>query len=178
MRYRLHQTLLRAPVAGVAPMGHRAHDLRAPTWRGRLARPPLRFQCFIVCFHAPPLYLRAMPEYRCRPIPQSFIAGREITRDFTPLEFLHCYSQLKHIITTVESDIQDIMYFRGWREYGASSGPECRMRKVFPNGATVETSPQIARDIENMICPILFDQAAKAPPAPPAPARRRRRSQS
>jgi len=119
-----------------------------------------------------------MPEYRCRPIPQSFIAGREITRDFTPLEFLHCYSQLKHIITTVESDIQDIMYFRGWREYSASSGPECRMRKVFPNGATVETSPQIARDIENMICSILFDQAAKAPPAPPAPARRRRRSQS
>lgn len=119
-----------------------------------------------------------MPEYRCRPIPQSFIAGREITRDFTPLEFLHCYSQLKHIITTVESDIQDIMYFRGWREYGASSGPECQMRKVFPSGATVETSTKIAREIEDMICSILLAQAAKAPPAPPAPARRRRRSQS
>jgi hypothetical protein len=119
-----------------------------------------------------------MPEYRCRPIPQSFIAGREITRDFTPLEFLHCYSQLKHIITTVESDIQDVMYFRGWREYGASSGPECRMRKVFPSGAIVETSAKIAREIEDMICSILHAQAAKAPPAPPAPARRRRRSQS
>ena len=176
MRYRLHQTLLRAPVAGVAPMGHRAHDLRAPTWRGRLARPPLRFQCFSVCFHPPPLYLRAMPEYRCRPIPQSFIAGREITRDFTPLEFLHCYSQLKHIITTVESDIQDIMYFRGWREYSASSGPECRMRKVFPSGATVETSDKIAPEIEAMLCYRLPAPTAKAPPAAPAPPRRRRRS--
>jgi len=100
-----------------------------------------------------------MPEYRCRPIPQSFIAGREITRDFTPLEFLHCYSQLKHIIRTVESDIQDIMYFRGWREYGSSSGPECRMRKVFPSGTIVETSAQTAREIEDMICTILHAQA-------------------
>jgi hypothetical protein len=46
----------------------------APTRRGRLTRPPLRFQCFSVCFHPPQLYLRAMPEYHCRPIPQSFIA--------------------------------------------------------------------------------------------------------
>ena len=117
-----------------------------------------------------------MPEYRCRPIPQSFIAGREITRDLTPLEFLHCYSQLRHIITTVESDLQDLLYFRGWRAYGASSGPECRMRKVFPSGAIVETSDKIAPEIEDMLCCILHAQTAKAPPPPPAPARRRRRS--
>ena len=119
-----------------------------------------------------------MPEYRCRPIPQSFLAAREITRDLTPLEFLHCYYQLKHIITTVESDIQAIMHFRGWRAYGASSGPECRMRKNFPNGAVVETSDKIAPEIEAMICSILHDQTAKAPPAPPTPVRRRRRAQS
>ncbi len=119
-----------------------------------------------------------MPEIRCRRVPQSFIAGREIPRDLTPLEFLHCYSQLRHIITTVESDIQDIMYFRGWREYGASSGPECRMRKVFPSGAIVETSVETAREIEDMICSIHHAQAAKVPPASPAPARRRRRSES
>ena len=117
-----------------------------------------------------------MPEYRCRPIPQSFLAAREITRDLTPLEFLHCYSQLKHIITTVESDIQDIMYFRGWRAFGASSGPECRMRKTFPSGAIVETSDKIAPEIEAMICSLLPAPTAKAPPAPPAPPRRRRRS--
>ena len=111
-----------------------------------------------------------MPEYRCRRIPQSFIAGREITRDLAPLEFLRCYSQLKHILSTVESDIQDLMYFRGWREYGASSDPKCRMRKVFPSGAIVETSARSAREIEDMICSILHAQTAKAPPAPPAPA--------
>ena len=115
-----------------------------------------------------------MPEYHCRPIPQSFIAAREITRDLTPLEFLHCYSDLKHIIATAERDIQDILDFRGWQGYGASSGPECRMRKVFPSGATVETSDQIAPEIEAMICSILHDQTAKAPPgatrqAPPPP---------
>ena len=76
-----------------------------------------------------------MPEYRCRPIPQSFLAAREITRELTPLEFLHCYYHLKHIITTVESDLQDLMHFRGWRACGPSSGPECRMRKIFPSGA-------------------------------------------
>jgi hypothetical protein len=119
-----------------------------------------------------------MPEYPCRRIPQSFIAAREITRDLTPLEFLHCYSQLKHIITTVESDIQDIMHFRGWRACGASSGPGCRMRKIFPRGAIVETSDKIAPEIEAMICSVLHAQTAKAPPAPPAPARRCRRSQS
>jgi hypothetical protein len=107
-----------------------------------------------------------MLEYRCRPIPQSFIAGREIPRDLTPLEFLHCYSQLRHIITTVESDIQDIMYFRGWREYAVGSGPGYQMRKTFPSGVVVETSPEIAREIEAMICSILQAHTAKAPPAP------------
>jgi hypothetical protein len=64
---------------------------------------------------------------------------------------------------------------------GASSGPECRMRKTFPSGATVETSGKIAPEIEAMICeemirPILEAQAATAPPPPPAavPLRRRR----
>ncbi len=115
-----------------------------------------------------------MPEYRCRPMPQSFLAAREITRDLTPVEFLHCYSQLQHIITTVESDLQDLMHFRGWRVYGSSSGPECRMRKIFPSGASVETLDKIAPEIEAMICSILAAQTAKAPPAPPAPPRRRR----
>jgi hypothetical protein len=119
-----------------------------------------------------------MPEYRCLPIPQSFLAAREITRDLTHLEFLRCYHQLKHIITTVESDLQDLLEFRGWRAYGSSSGPECRMRKIFPSGAIVETSDKIAPEIEAMICSILPSQTAKVPPAPPAPARRRRRSQS
>ena len=107
-----------------------------------------------------------MPEYRCRPTPQSFIAGREITRDLTPLEFLQCYTQLNHIITTVKSDLQDLLHFRGWRAYGASSGPECRMRKVFPSGAIVETSDKIAPEIEAMICSILPAHTAKAPLAP------------
>ena len=107
-----------------------------------------------------------MPEYRCIPVPQSFIAAREIKRDLTPLEFLHCYSQLRHVITTVESDIQTIMQFRGWRAYGSSSGPECRMRKVFPSGAIVETSDKIAPEIEAMICSILLAHTTKAPPAP------------
>ena len=104
-------------------------------------------------------------EYHCRPIPQSFIAGREIKRDLTPLEFLHCYSQLRHVILTAQTDILDILHFRGWRAHGASSGPDCRMRKTFPTGATVETSDKIAPEIEAMICSILQAQAAKAPPA-------------
>ena len=108
-----------------------------------------------------------MPEYRCPPIPQSFLGTREITRELTPLEFLHCYSDLKHIITTVESDLQDLMYFRGWSICGpTSSGPECRMRKIFPSGAIVETSDKIAPEIEAMICSILPAHTAKAPPAP------------
>ena len=106
-----------------------------------------------------------MPEYCCLPIPQSFLAAREITRDLTPLEFLRCYHQLKHIITTVESDLRDLMHFRGWLAYGASSGPECRMRKNFPSGAIVETSDKIAPEIEAMICSILHAQSAKTPPA-------------
>ena len=44
-------------------------------------------------------------EYHCRPIPQSFIAGREIKRDLTPLEFLHCYSDLRHIILAEQQRI-------------------------------------------------------------------------
>ena len=116
-----------------------------------------------------------MPEYHCRPIPQSFIAAREITRDLTPMEFLHCYSQLKHVIATAERDILDLLHFRGWCAHGASSGPECRMRKTFPSGATIETSDTFAPEIEAMICAILPAQTAKAPPAPPAKVRRRRR---
>jgi hypothetical protein len=108
-----------------------------------------------------------MPEYRCPPIPQSFLGTREITRELTPREFLHCYSHLKHIITTVESDLQDLMEFRGWGAYGPSSGPECRMRKIFPSGAIVETSAKIAPEIEDMICSILTAHTAKTPPAPP-----------
>jgi hypothetical protein len=108
-----------------------------------------------------------MPEYHCPPIPQSFLGTREITRELTPREFLHCYGHLKHIITTVESDLQDLMYFRGWSNCGSSSsGPECRMRKTFPTGAIVETSDKIALEIEAMICSILPAPTAKAPPKP------------
>ena len=107
-----------------------------------------------------------MPEYRCPPIPQSFLGAREITRELTPLEFLHCYCHLKHIITTVESDLQDLMHFRDWRACGSSSGPECQMRKILPSGAIVETSDKIAPEIEAMICSILPAHTAKAPPAP------------
>ena len=94
-----------------------------------------------------------MPEYRCPPIPQSFLGTREITREFTPREFRHCYAHLRQIISTVESDLKDLIYFRGWSNCGSSSsGPECRMRKVFPSGAIVETSEKIALEIEEMVC--------------------------
>jgi hypothetical protein len=59
------------------------------------------------------------------------------------------------------------MYFRGWCLCGpTSSGPECRMRKVFPSGAIVETSDKIAPEIEAMICSAPPPHTAKAPPAP------------
>ena len=94
-----------------------------------------------------------MPEeYRCRRVPQSFLAAREITRDLTPREFLHCYYSLLHVITTAQSDIQTIMHFRGWRAYGASSGPECRMRKEFAAGRAIETTDKFAPEIEALIC--------------------------
>ena len=89
-----------------------------------------------------------------------------ITLSLTPREFLHCYCHLKHIITTVESDLQDLMHFRDWRACGSSSGPECQMRKIFPSGAIVETSDKIAPEIEDMICSILTAHTAKTPPAP------------
>ena len=93
------------------------------------------------------------PEFRCRRIPQTFIAGpREFTRILTPLEFLHCYYGLLHVITTVKSDIQDIMYFRGWQAYGASSGPDCRMRKTFLSGRIIEATDEHAPEIEALIC--------------------------
>ncbi len=110
-----------------------------------------------------------MPEFRCRRIPQSFIAGPEITRDLTPQEFLHCYYGLRHIIATVESDIQTLMYFRGWCAHGASSGPDCRMRKTFPNGAVVEATDKFAPEIEAMFCWRLGAQTPPAPPPPPTP---------
>ena len=44
------------------------------------------------------------------------------------------------------------MHFRGWRAYGASSGPECRMRKTFPAGSVVETSDKCAPEIEALTC--------------------------
>ena len=122
-----------------------------------------------------------MPEYRCPPIPQSFLGIREITREFTPREFINFYNLLQQITITVRSDFEDLLYFRGWSNIGtSSSGPDCRMRKTFPTGATVETSDKIAPQIEEMICeelirPILEAQNAKAPPQLPAPPRRRRR---
>jgi len=109
-------------------------------------------------------------------VPQSFLPCREINRDPTPAEFLDWYYGLCNVISTAETDIQTIMHFRGWRAYGSSSGPECRMRKIFPSGAIVETSDKIAPEIEAMLCSHLPAPTAKAPPAPPAPARRRRRS--
>jgi hypothetical protein len=107
-----------------------------------------------------------MPEYRCPPIPQSFLGTREITREFTPREFLDFYSHLEQIIITVQSDLQDLLYFRGWSNIGSSSsGPECRMRKTFPSAATVETSAKIALEIEAMICAIPQAHTAKVPPS-------------
>ena len=118
-----------------------------------------------------------MPEYKCRRAPQSFLLCREITRDLTPREFLHCYYNLRHIITTAESDIQTLMHFRGWLAHGASSGPKCRMRKTLAAGRTVETSDKIAPEIEAMLCFNLEKKSAPAtPPSPPAPRRRRRKS--
>ncbi|MCX6923149.1 MAG: hypothetical protein NT154_08070 [Verrucomicrobia bacterium] len=58
------------------------------------------------------------------------------------------------------------MHFRGWCAFGASSGPECRMRKIFSSGAIVETSDKIAPEIEAMICSRLPGDTAKGPPAP------------
>jgi hypothetical protein len=93
-----------------------------------------------------------MPEYRCPPIPQSFLGTRAITRDFTPREFLQFYAHLSQIVLTVNSDFQDLIYFRGWDTRGSTSGPDCRWRKTFPSGAIVETSEKIALEIEAMIC--------------------------
>jgi hypothetical protein len=107
-----------------------------------------------------------MPEYRCPPIPQSFLGTREITREFTPREFINFYNLLQQITITVRSDFEDLLYFRGWSNIGSSSsGPECRMRKTFPSGATVETSAKIALEIEAMICAIPPAPTAKAPPS-------------
>ena len=55
------------------------------------------------------------------------------------------------MIATAESDIQTIMHFRGWRAHGASSGPECCMRKAFAEGRTVETKDKFALEIEAML---------------------------
>jgi len=94
-----------------------------------------------------------MPEeYRCRRTPQSFLAAREITRDLTPREFLDCYYSLQQAIATAESDIQTIMHFRGWCAYGASSGPDCRMRKAFASGRIIEATDKHAPEIEALIC--------------------------
>lgn len=81
---------------------------------------------------------------------------------------------LCHIISIVETDIQTIRHFRGWCAYGASSGPECVMRKTFPGGRAVETSDKIAPEIEADLCYRLEVQAAAAQAPAPAPAPRRR----
>jgi hypothetical protein len=104
-----------------------------------------------------------MPEYRCPPIPQSFLGTREITREFTPREFINFCNLLKQITITVQSDFQDLLYFRGWSNIGtSSSGPDCRMRKTFPSGAIVETSEKIALEIEAMICSVPPAQQVKS----------------
>ena len=103
------------------------------------------------------------PEFRCRRIPQTFIAGPEITRELTPSEFLHCYYGLLHVITTVKSDIQTLMYLRGWTAYGASSGPDCRMRKACPSGRIIEATDEHAPEIEAFICSQLQAQAGGKP---------------
>jgi hypothetical protein len=59
------------------------------------------------------------------------------------------------MLAAAETDIQTIMHFRGWRAYGATSGPDCRMRKTFPPGRSVETSDKIAPGIEAMLCSLL-----------------------
>ena len=109
-------------------------------------------------------------------VPQSFLPCREINRDPTPAEFLDWYYGLRHVISTAETDIQTIMHFRGWRAHGASSGPECVMRKTFPKGRAVQTSDKIAPEIEAELCCRLEAQPAPAPTPPPASARRRRQS--
>jgi hypothetical protein len=111
-------------------------------------------------------------------IPQTFLPRVELTRDLTPAQFLDYHYGLCHAISVAETEIQTIMHFRGWCAYGASSGPECVMRKTFPSGHTVATSDKIAPEIEQRVCSILEAQAA-TPPAPvPAPRRRRRRRAS
>ena len=106
-------------------------------------------------------------------IPQTFLPRRGLTRDLTPGEFLQYYYNLCSAIEVAKTDIQTIMHFRGWRAYGASSGPHCVMRKTFPGGRAVETTDKIAPEIEAEVCYRLEAQADPAPP--PAPARRRRR---
>jgi hypothetical protein len=112
-----------------------------------------------------------MPKDKCSRIPQSFLPRRELTRDLTPREFLEYYYHLRHVITTAETDIQTIMHFRGWRAHGASSGPDCRMRKSFPGGRTLETSDKIAPGIEEHLCYLLEAQPGAASPPPPPPER-------
>jgi hypothetical protein len=117
-----------------------------------------------------------MPKPPYIKVRQTFLPWREIKRDLTRLEFLHCYYGLCNIISTVETDIQAIMHFRGWCAYGASSGPECVMRKTFPGGRMVETTDKIAPEIEAEVCSRLEKQAEAAQAAAAAPGRRRRKA--
>ena len=116
-----------------------------------------------------------MPKHHCSRIPETFLPGRGFTRDLTPLEFLQHYHDLCHVINVAQSDLHTIMHFRGWRAYGASSGPKCVMRKTFPTGRTVETSEKLAPEIEALACHTLIAQPAP-PPAKPQPSPRRRKS--
>jgi hypothetical protein len=117
-----------------------------------------------------------MPKQPYIQVPDTFLPRRGFHRELTPNEFLHYYYGLCRAISAAKTDIQTIMHFRGWRAHGASSGPECVMRKTFPAGRAIATSDKIAPEIEAHLCSILEAQPAPPKPAPPPSPRRRRKS--